>query len=137
MNNLILENAKIDYAPLVRVYHFFKVVKHKTDVKGFWIDKGKIYIDNIDIVTISGSHIDYLDALINFSLCNSQLAVFYKNIYNEGIIQYKDGKKQVLKNRTAWVEKHLKPSYVKTLLAQYGGLTIYRLKEGYLIEIYK
>ena len=137
--NGILENMKIDYRPMVLFYQLFIPVKYKTGIIGLWQDeKKKIYRDNIKIEYIPIIHYDYFKSLINKLFKAGEKAVFYKNFYNEAIILNQAGQEIKLKNRIAIIENSLKASYIKLLLNQHNGLTIYRLKDNkYLIEIYK
>lgn len=53
----IFYNEKIDYQPLVLRYKLFIPVKYKTNIKGYWLNNGKIYIDNILILRYTPLHI--------------------------------------------------------------------------------
>lgn len=136
---MLLENEKINYNPLVLVNRILMPIKHKTDIKGYWLDNNKIYIDNIIVKSFFAIHTSEFYNQIKILFSQGELAIFYKNIHNEGIIIDKQGKKTILKNRIAYIENK-KPSkkYIKALLIQHNGLTIYKLKDNkYLIEIYK
>lgn len=113
------------------MYTLYKVVKEKTNVKGFWIDKDTIYRDNIKIIPYCDNE--------KQSLFNSgELAVFYCNNDKAIIVDKKDNK-TILKHKITIHEKKLKVSYIKLLLKLHGGLTIYRNKvfNDYTIEIWK
>ena len=34
------------------MYKLYDVVDYKTDVKGYWIDNNKVYVDNINILEV-------------------------------------------------------------------------------------
>lgn len=134
----ILQNMKINYNPLALFYALYMPVKYKTGIIGLWQDKGKIYKDNIKIENIALINKGLFKSLINKLFNAGEKAVFYKNVYNEAIILNQAGQEIKLKYRIAIIENRLKASYIKILLNQHNGLTIYRLKDNkYLIEIYK
>jgi len=139
LNNNLLCNQRINENPLVLFNTIFNVVEHKTDIKGYWLDKGKLYIDNIELLKFP---IIYNDAFLNkihLMFREGQEAVFYKDFYNIGNVRYKNGTWEVLKTRHEFI-KDTKPSqeYIKKLLKINNGLTIYKIDNGkYLIEIYK
>lgn len=131
-------NEKINHSPLVLFFRVFEPIKEKTDIVGFWKDEaGKVHRDNIQLYVRGLIFKEQIENKIESLFCRGEKAVFYKNPYNEGIIEYPDGKRDILKNRIAWTQKHLNAAFIKLLLNQHGGLTVYRIKDGYLIEIYK
>ena len=131
-------NEKIEYCPLVLCYRLFIPVKNKTGIIGLWRDRaGKVYRDSIKIETYGLIWKDLFKLVIGRLFKDGQKAVFYKNPYNEAVIEYQSGQREILKHRIAYIERHIKAGYVKALLSQHGGLTIYRVDRGYLIEIYK
>lgn len=137
---MLLENLKIDYNPVVIVSTLFNVVQYETKVKGYWKDtEGKIYIDNIELKNYSAIN-DYAFRIAKQVLfSNGEKCIFYKNKYNEGVIQYPKGNKTILRKRIAWIENR-KPSekYISALLTFHEGLTVYELEDNkYLLEIYK
>lgn len=137
--NLILENLKIDYIPLVITSTLFNIVKHNTDIKGYWKQGNKIYIDNIELVTFSAIDDFAFSNAKNILFKSGEKCIAYKNKYNELVIQYPKGNKDILRKRIAWIETR-KPTkkYINALLTFHSGLTIYKLKDNtFLIEIYK
>ena len=136
---MLLENFKINYKPLVLVNTLFDIVSYKTDIEGYWVNKGKLYIDNIKLIDFPFVRKFEFDLRIRLLFDNGERAIFYKNYFNEGCIIYPSGKIEVLKNRTAWIEnKKPSQSYIKELLNNNNGLTIYKIGiKKYLIEIYK
>ncbi len=56
-------------------YTIFNVVKHNTDIKGYWKEGNKTFIDNIQLISCNGQ--DFID--VKNSLFDSgELAIFYK-----------------------------------------------------------
>ena len=140
LNELLLVNQKINYTPLNLFSTLFNIVSHETDIRGYWQDKkGKLYIDNIELKTYSIiQNLEFRSAKNNL-FRNGEDCIFYKNKFNEGVIEYRTKSKIVLRNRIAIIENS-KPSkdYIKALLNNHNGLTIYKIDNGkYLIEIYK
>lgn len=116
----------------------YNIVNHDTGIKGYWQDKeGKVYIDNIDIISYP---VIYADAMYHkiYSLFNEgEKAVFYRDIKDKGIIIYPNLKKDILPYRITWNEKHITKGYIKELLNNNGGCTIYKNESDYTVEIYK
>ena len=135
-----LENLKIDNTPLVLHKQLFCIVANETDIQGFWKDsKGKVYIDNIEVKELFAINEEAFKIAKKLLFAIGEEAVFYKQENNYAVIENKEGKKEVLKNRIAWLETR-KPSskYIEALLSFHNGLTIYKLEEAvYLIETYK
>lgn len=105
----------------------------KSDIKGFWSDKGKIYIDNVYIKDCLTSK--ELRQGIKDLFNKKELAVFYtKN--NKGYILDNKGNKTRLNNRIIKYRYHLNKTEIKKLLNKYNGLTIYRKIELYSKEKY-
>lgn len=135
----LLENEKINKNPSVLFNTLFKTVKHKTDIEGYWQDgSGQLYLDNIETVKYSIVDNCYFRNAVKVLFFNGEKSIFYKDIYNYGVLEYVDGSWQVLKTR-----KHLiytcKPcqSDIFCLLKNYDGLTIYKIDNGsYLLELY-
>ena len=116
------------------MYKLYNVVKHKTNIKGFWQDKGKVYIDNINISTC---YADYVFVRKARKLFNSgELAIFYIKD-GKAYIEDNKGNLTVLKHCIRYKKKYISKDYIKALLKQYEGLTIYREGDQYIIEIWK
>lgn len=135
---MLKENLKIDYNPLVLCYHLFKVVNYQTNVKGYWLDNdGKLFIDNIKIEVFPIIEKCYFNIIKGNMFLQGEKCVFYKNIYNEGVLEYPNGNKTILKNRLEYITPR-KPNKkaLNKLLKKYRGLTIYNIDNKYIIEIY-
>ena len=140
LDHQLLTNHKINYQPCVLSNTLFKVVDYKTDIVGFWLDEqGNIHEDNIEAKNYFAIETGYLNISIKNMFASGEKAVFYKNVYNEGVIAYPDGSHDILKNRIAILEYgYPNDNYIGFLLEKHGGLTIYKIDNGnYLIEIYK
>jgi len=115
--------------------HIYIPVKQKTNILGLWIDNNKkIYRDNIKIKNCSSSA--KLQLEIALLIEDGEQAVFYV-VHNAAYIHTQHKPLKILIHRIEIKEKNLRPSYIKLLLAQHGGLTIFRKKNSYLIEIWK
>ena len=140
LNSNLLENEKINYSPMVLGSTLFKVVENETDIIGYWRDdEGVIHIDNIEARHYFAIETFNLNQAIKNMFYDGEKCVFYKNVYNEGVIAYPDKTCEILKNRIAILE-YGKPSdkYIAHLLETNDWLTIYKIDNGnYLIEIYK
>lgn len=122
----------------------YTVTRKKTDIVGLWKDNnGKIYRDNI-IIKEYISYVKFQRAIGKlFSL--GEKAVFYI-VNGIAAIEYAPGaapgpreesKIEYLVNCIRYNEKNLKASYIKTLLKNHAGITIFRNKGCYTIEIWK
>ena len=119
------------------MYKLFSVTKSKTNVLGFWKDEsGKIFRDKIRIVeNLNGLKL-YCAKKVLFS--QGEKSVFYiAEKLNTAIIENVNGQKQYLKHCITWKEKKLRPSLVKMLLELHGGLTIFKNKNDYILELWK
>lgn len=113
----------------------FDIVNYKTGVKGFWIDKNKIYIDNVRIKEVKEGYSFVISKRILFNV-KKQKAIFYIN-KGKAYIEDIKGNKTILNHCIRYKENHLKTSYIKTLLNQHSGLTIYKNENDYTIELWK
>ena len=116
------------------MYKLYSITKEKSKIRGFWQDKnGKIYRDNIQI-----KFLPYKRFLINRKMLfdNKENAIFYC-IGNKAFIENVNGKMETLNHKIMWHENNLKPSLVKALLVQHGGLTIFKNENSYTLEIWK
>jgi hypothetical protein len=110
------------------MYNLYTIAKKKTGILGLWQDKeGKIYRDKIFIK--------------EYFSCTYAFLQGKRKLFSQGdkkaFVENKDGKIDILRHRIAWNENKLKPSLVKALLVQHGGLTIFKNENDYTIEIWK
>ena len=104
----------------------------KTAIRGYWIDDKRIYADNLLAIyrpTITKKQLDYI--------CRhyKQKAIFY-SVGATGYIYNENGTIDKLSHFKGYYFDHVKPSIVKSLIKKYGGLTIYRVKNGYNVKVY-
>ena len=137
--NCKLVNMRIKETPLVLANTLFKVVEN-SDIEGYWLDStGEIHFDYIEPETYFAIDSYYFRLAVKRLIDSGELCVFYKNFKNQGVLEYANGKEEILRERIEIIEES-KPSedYIRELLKRHGGLTIYKLAENcYLIEIYK
>jgi len=116
------------------MYKLYTIAKKKTGILGLWKDKEKIYRDKIKIKNCS----TYRKLQLNIKKLfdNGEKAVFY-NSHFYCTIESKEGIKTLLSKRITWQEKKLKASFIKLLLSQHGGLTIFKEKQGFTFDIWK
>lgn len=114
----------------------YEVVKQKTSARGYWInEKGKLFKDNIKFAQINNA-LDFEKCLSDLFLKGEE-AIFYttgKTAY----IESKGGITNLTK-KIIYIKKHLKPSFIKSLLKEYKGLTVYYSNDfkGYTVEIWQ
>jgi len=112
--------------------------KKKSDIKGFWQDKNKIYIDNIFLKDCQD--LKELNSGIKDLFNKNELSVFYtKN--KKGYILDNQSKKIRLNDKLVYNLARLRISRIKQLIKKYNGLTIYRKRDlennlFYTIEIF-
>jgi len=117
----------------------FDVVKYKTNVKGYWLNnEGKLFIDNIDIKNYieCRQYKNFIAYKKYMFKIKKQLAVFYIK-GNKAYIENRQGNIDILSHCISWKEKHITKKYIKALLFQHKGLTIYKNENDYTIEIWK
>jgi hypothetical protein len=112
----------------------YDIVKHKTDIRGYWKEGNKLFCDNIQILAIQKSE----ELRFNYAVKvlfedKKQQEIFYK-IGNIAFIQDKLGNVEVLKTCQRFYFKNLKPSTFKKLLKENGGFTVYKRKNLFMIE---
>ncbi len=107
--------------------------KHKSNVKGLWIDKGKVYHDFIHIAKYKTEHA-LRNGLSGLFLMN-ELSAFYTS-RGKGYIVSNKGKVDILRHRRIYKRVKLHTSEVKGIIKKFGGLTIHKQKNGYIIEVY-
>ena len=121
------------------MYKLYSVTKSKTNVLGFWKDEnGKVFSDKIKI-----EFYNYDD----FKIARKKLfaigekAIFYVLEYtyknNIAYIENENGESKTLRNCITWNEKKLRPQFIKELILQHNGVTIYKNENDFTFEIWK
>jgi len=117
----------------------YSINKKKTEILGLWRDEnGKIFRDNIEI-----KNLDYVQFLVegNKLFLSGEKAIFYvlENVYNKNYayIENEKGERQTLRNCITWQEKKLRPQFIKELILQHNGVTIFKNENGYTLELWK
>jgi hypothetical protein len=136
--NCKIVNMRVKESPLVLCNTLFKVVDHKTDVEGYWLDDSKVYFDYIEPVNYFAIDSYYFRLAVQRLIADGELCVFYKNFKNYGVLEYANGKELVIRERLEYIrESRPDKDELADLLEQYGGLTLYKLADNcHVIEIY-
>ena len=117
------------------IYIPIKRGKNKTIARGFWQDKNIIYYDYIQSIARDKINLKEIEKL---KRDYRQEAIFYK-IKNIGYIYYKKNKIDILQDRKIIkINKNFRglKNRIKNILNKYNGLTIYKLTNCYIIEIF-
>jgi hypothetical protein len=126
--------GKLKTKDKIKMYNLYTISKKKSNIVGFWQDDKKIYRDNIVIKSFSSYRKFQLG--IKKLFLQGEKAVFYEKL-NIGYIENNNGMIEKLPYKIELREKTLKAGYIKALLFQHNGLTIFKNKNGYLIELWK
>ena len=121
---------------LIPYYRLFTVCNKKTNIKGFWLDNNKIYRDNLIIKDYTLINLDQFRSAKRTMFNDGELAVFYINHKGHGIIESSNGEKTILYHNKTYKLARLKASFIKVLLKEYGGLTVYKEGNSFRIEVY-
>jgi len=114
------------------MYTLYKTIKHDTDIKGYWIDSNKLYIDNIVI----NKYIDYdIFKMDCIELLKTELCIFYI-IDGIGYIKDRQGNIIKLSKRIKILKKHITKKHINELCKKYNGCTVFKNTIGYMIYIY-
>ena len=106
----------------------YQVTKEKTNIRGYWQDdNGKLYRDNI-------KQVKYNSNLKQQLFDSGELAVLYINSKGHAIIEDNTGHDTVLKNKVIFECKVFTVKILKDFLKKYGGITVYKLYTGYIVE---
>ena len=106
----------------------YQVVNYKTNIRGYWRDdNGKLYKDNI-------KQVKYIEAVKNRLFDSGELAVLYINNKGQAVIESNDGSETILKNKVSIEFKVFSIKILKDFLKKYGGVTVYKLHTGYIVE---
>jgi len=111
----------------------------KSDILGLWYNKGKLYRDYIHIKAYRTKK--DLQGDIDKLFLQGENAIFYteKNLVDKESMAYIINRQEditTLYNRQVLKRYKLSITEIKSLLEQYGGLTIYKYDKRYIIEIY-
>ena len=117
------------------MYKIYDIIKEKSNVRGYWIDNNKLYKDNINILEVKSIR-ELNNIKQKLFVIKKQLAVFYLK-FNKAFIESSNGDIQVLKHNIQYKEKHITKDYLKALLLQHGGLTVFKCKDYYIIDIWR
>jgi len=136
--NMRITNMQVKKTPLVLYNTLFKVTKEVTDVEGFWLENDRVHFDYIIPVNYNVIDNDIFKLAIQSEFDDNEICVFYKNVNNEGVLTWRSGKEEILPDRYEEIsETRPDEEYLKILLEEYGGLTLYKLAANcYVIEIY-
>lgn len=116
----------------------YDIVEHETNTKGFWLNNGKVYVDNIKEAHFPFKECNGFKNLVNeLFITKKQEAIFYIQ-GNKAYIEHKNGKIDVLSQRIQWIDK-FEPSkdYIRTILELHKGLTIDKDGDYYILTIWK
>lgn len=111
----------------------YKVIKEDSNIKGYWLDKGKLYKDNIKIIPCKDNHSLYKG--IRELLDKGELAVFY-SIGDKGYCVDNKNRETCYNYRIRLHRKKLSCKEFKKLVKTFGGVTVYKLYDRYIIEVY-
>jgi hypothetical protein len=113
----------------------FNIIKKDTNIKGYWLFKDKLYIDNIQLLKFESIRTkEFLQAkqdLFN----KKELSVFYID-GKQAFIENNKGEVKILKNCKSFKVKDIDTQKIKALCQSYGGLTLYINKQGFNIDIW-
>jgi len=136
--NCSITNMQVKKTPLVLYNTLFKVTREVTDIEGYWLDNDKVHFDYIIPVNYNVIDSYYFRLAVKRAFDDNEICVFYKNFYNKGVLVWKSGREQILPDRYEEISA-TRPNeeYLKILLKEFGGLTLYKLADNcYIIEIY-
>lgn len=114
---------------------YYKVVdkKRKTMARGFWGDNktGKLYYDYIE-----RWYCLYED-FISHARKTNEKAVFYTQGLFAYVIDMNNGYKTCFQKRKKWYtdKKNLR-TLIKSVILLYGGCTVFKLRDEYIIEVW-
>jgi len=111
----------------------YKVVKHKTSIRGYWLNNGKLYRDFIQVITCDNQ--EALQQGITSLFNQGELAVFY-SVKSSGYCINKQGELTIYNYRLRLHRHKLSVREIKKLVLGFGGVTIYKIYDRYIIEVY-
>lgn len=128
---------------MIKIYIPQKKHKYnKSNIRGIWQDKNKLYYDNIKIIEYNMPIIGvfyqdiFLKYLNTIKECYNQECIFY-TIDDIGYIFYNKNKIDILSNKAhITIDKNKLKITLQAILKLYNGLTIYKNKNNYYIEVF-
>ena len=111
----------------------YKVIKTKSNTRGYWLNNGKLYKDFIAIEAVDSQ--EALKEGITKLLAQGEIAVFY-SIDKLGYCIDKEGITTRYTQRLRLHRQRLSIREVKRLLRLFGGVTVYKMLDRYIIEVY-
>ena len=119
-----------------QMYILYEVVKHKTDIRGYWLDnKGKLYEDNIYLKGYYSKG-ELLKDIKDIFKSSQEKAVFYRDS-KQGHIINRNGKIDILSHRIIKTFKLLPLKDIRDLIVRYNGLTIFKGQGSYTVEVWR
>jgi hypothetical protein len=116
------------------MFKLYTIAKKKTGILGLWQDEnGKIFRDNIKIKSFNS--VPRKDIAKLFS--KGEKAVFYTSNDLKAVCVNADYSQVILPYKIELREKTLSCGYIKELLKNHNGFTIFRENDGFKIVIYK
>jgi hypothetical protein len=117
----------------------YNIVNHKTNVKGYWKDNNKIYKDYIEVKKYNSIGNHFLKLKNELFKDKKQIAIFYidYNLSINGIAKIENNSRiTYIKNNAIEVKVKLSCKYIQSLINKYGGLTIFKNKDNYIISVW-
>ena len=113
----------------------FNTVKHQTNIKGYWKNGEKIYIDNIELITCNNQKVlkEWKKRLFD----SGNMTILYSE-GNKAIIEDRKGQKMELGKRLEFKHKkgYANVQEIKKIINQYNGCTVYNKKGHIVIEVF-
>lgn len=110
---------------------YYECIKENSSIKGYWINKGKLFFDNVKIRAIS---LFELAKVKHQAFKQGEKAIFYI-IENTAIIEYSDNSAlTILRNRTIKKFSHITNKTIKKFCLLFNGCTIHKIDKIYYLE---
>ena len=114
----------------------YEVSKEKTSILGLWQDnKGKIYRDYISLY-YPKNHNDF-ESKILLMFSHGEQCIFYRQDNKKAFILYENENDIPLTKNIQLIRYSLSFNEIKKLLIQYNGITIFKINNGYLLEVWQ
>jgi hypothetical protein len=116
------------------MYKLYSVTNKKTGILGFWRDEnGKVFRDKIKIKTFCALPRKDIAKLF----LQGEKSVFYTSDDKIAVCLNSDYTKKALCHCIKWNEKKLRPQFIKELILQHNGVTIYKNENDFTFEIWR